>query len=235
MEDVIADIGKELSKLSSNKSNIKDYSRFHKDNKNHINLATPIVRIVSSKFFNKIKGLNENQILDLCEMLLKTKDSNKRQIAFDWAFRLRKHYKKEHFAIFEIWLNSYVDDWGSCDDFCTHALGEFLLQFPEFLTNLEKWTMSTNRWVRRGSAVALIYPLKHKHYLSEAFKISNALISDNDNLVQKGCGWMLKEASNNFKAETFDYLLKHKTNIPRVTLRYAVEKMPKESKKLILS
>jgi len=49
-------------------------------------------------------------------------------------------------------------------------------------------------------------------------------------LVQKGYGWMLKEASRNNRKEVFDYVMKNKKIMPRTALRYAIEKMPKELK-----
>jgi hypothetical protein len=54
-------------------------------------------------------------------------------IAFDWAYRLRRQYALQDFERFERWLETYVNGWGSCDDLCTHALGEHLRRFPESL------------------------------------------------------------------------------------------------------
>ena len=50
-------------------------------------------------------------------------------------------------------------------------------------------------------------------------------------MVQKGYGWMLKEASNIFQKQVFDYVMKRKNKMPRTSLRYAIEKMPQSMKK----
>jgi 3-methyladenine DNA glycosylase AlkD len=47
-------------------------------------------------------------------------------------------------------------------------------------------------------------------------------------MVQKGYGWLLKEASRAHQAEVFDYVMKNKAVMPRTSLRYAIEKMPAE-------
>lgn len=47
-----------------------------------------------------------------------------------------------------------------------------------------------------------------------------------DDLVQKGYGWLLKEASKLYPQEVFDYAWKHKDTMPRTSLRYAIEKLP---------
>ncbi len=54
---------------------------------------------------------------------------------------------------------------------------------------------------------------------------------DKDDMVQKGYGWMLKEASKKHQAEVFDYVMKRKAEMPRTALRYAIEKMPAEMRK----
>ena len=54
------------------------------------------------------------------------------------------------------------------------------------------------------------------------------LIDDRDDLVQKGYGWMLKEASRMHQKEIFDYVLRNRKIMPRTALRYAIEKMPDE-------
>ena len=159
-ENILEKISLDLKEISKNPKNIKDYSRFYKDGKTHIGIATPLVRKVAFKNFKEVKVLEKKQIFSLCEQLLKMRRSGYRNIAFDWAFRLRKNYKKEDFKIFESWLKKYINTWSSCDNLCTHAFGEFIYQFPEFLQQTKKWTKSKNKWLRRASSVVLIYPLR---------------------------------------------------------------------------
>ena len=63
------------------------------------------------------------------------------------------------------------------------------------------------------------------------FEIADSLLQDTDDLVQKGYGWMLKEASKKHQKQVFDYILKNKYKMPRTALRYAIEKMPADLKK----
>jgi 3-methyladenine DNA glycosylase AlkD len=57
------------------------------------------------------------------------------------------------------------------------------------------------------------------------------LFHDTDDLVQKGYGWMLKEASRRHPEEVFRYVMKHREDMPRTALRYAIEKMPGDWKR----
>lgn len=49
-------------------------------------------------------------------------------------------------------------------------------------------------------------------------------------MVQKGYGWLLKESSRLHQKEVFDYVMKNKSKMPRIALRYAIELMPIEFK-----
>jgi len=68
-------------------------------------------------------------------------------------------------------------------------------------------------------------------FLKEVFEISDILLLDSEDMVQKGYGWLLKVASNNHQKEVFNYVMKNKSVMPRTALRYAIEKMPKDLKK----
>ena len=63
-------------------------------------------------------------------------------------------------------------------------------------------------------------------FLPDIFEISDLLLTDKDDLVRKGYGWMLKEASKSHLQEVFDYVMKNKKEMPRTSLRYAIEKFP---------
>ena len=62
-------------------------------------------------------------------------------------------------------------------------------------------------------------------------KTADMLLLDQDFLVQKGYGWMLKEAGDRYSIEVFRYIIKDKEEMSRVALRYAIEKLSPELKK----
>lgn len=191
-------------------------------------LKTAIVRKISAEYFRKVKNRPKQEIFNLCEDLL---EAGYKVVAYDWALRCKNQYEETDFHIFESWLKKYVTGWGSCDDLCIHAFGHFIYIFPKFVPNIKEWAKSENRWLRRAAAVVLIYSLRRKQLLDSAFEIADMLLMDKDDLVQKGYGWMLKEASKNYPKEVFNYVMKHKKLMPRTALRYAIEKLPPELRK----
>ncbi|MFH1065696.1 MAG: DNA alkylation repair protein [Nanoarchaeota archaeon] len=228
---IILKIRKKYDELSQIPENIKDYSKFHKDGKSHIGLSTAVTKKLAAEYFKRIKDLGKDKVLTLCEELLDSDSSKYQEITFDWAFRLRKQYKENDFLVFEKWLKKYVQSWSGCDDLCTHALGYFLWQFPCYTPNVYAWAKSKNKWERRASAVILIYSARRGRCLNDCLRIAEILLLDNEDLVQKGYGWMLKEASKCHQKEILGFVMKNKKVMPRTALRYAVEKMPEKLRK----
>lgn len=78
--------------------------------------------------------------------------------------------------------------------------------------------------------MSLIVPAKRGMFLSDVFQIADQLMDDKDDMVQKGYGWLLKEASRLHQQEVLDYVVRNKERIPRTALRYAIELMPPDLK-----
>ena len=79
--------------------------------------------------------------------------------------------------------------------------------------------------------MSLIVPVRNRLLLEKVFRTADSLLVDKDDMVQKGYGWMLKEASNRFPGEVFGYVMKNKSQMPRTALRYAIEKLPVDKRK----
>ncbi len=205
--------------------------RFFKEEVRFHGVKGAVVRNIAKKYFRGVKGSGKQEIFSLCEKLLESDYGEEAFIAFEWAYSIRKDYEPADFLIFERWIQKYVNNWAKCDTLCNHAAGSFIEKYPEYIKNLKDWAGSDNRWLRRASAVTLILPARKGMFLQDIFEISDILLKDGDDMVQKGYGWMLKEASKSHQEEVFEYIMKRKGEMPRTALRYAIEKMPKDLKR----
>ena len=193
------------------------------------------IRRLSAKLFKNVKNETGDCIFSICGELLEQHNWGVGVIAFDFAYRIRKQYSEKTFYLFEEWLEKYVRGWGDCDDFCTHAFGELICQNPILTKNIIAWTGREEFWMRRAAAVVLIPSIwKNKYQETNPLHISDVLMSDDHDLVRKGYGWMLKILSLKEPQIVFDYLIKNKEVMPRVSYRYAMEKMDADRKRIIL-
>jgi 3-methyladenine DNA glycosylase AlkD len=151
-------------------------------------------------------------------------------IAFDRAFRCQGQYETGDFSRFEYRLKRFFVDWGGCDDFCVHAFGAPIFRHPERIPHPMKWTGSGNRWLRRGTAVVLMYIVRR----GAAFQIADRLLIDKDDMVQKGYGWLLKETSRIEPARVFDHVRSRRKVMPGTSLRYAIEKLTPRLRRLAM-
>jgi 3-methyladenine DNA glycosylase AlkD len=229
-DKILQEIRKELRENASEQHR-QSIQRFFKEEVKLLGVKTPVFRKITKKYFPAIKDRPKQEIFSLCENLLESGFMEERGVAFDWAFRLRDKFEKKDFMILESWLKKYVTNWAACDSLCCRALGHFIYIFPEYFTKVKKWAVSRNRWLRRGAAVVLIYSIEKKESLTPVFEIADILLLDEDDMVQKGYGWMLKVASDLEPKKVFEYVMKNKKEMPRTALRYAIEKLSSDLRK----
>lgn len=193
-------------------------------------VKSAMVGKIGKTFFQEIKGQSKARVFALCDELWRSGFLEESFIACHWSYALRYQYEPADLEIFESWLQEYVDNWASCDTLCNHTIGSFVVMYPSGLSRLKTWAQSSDRWLRRAAAVSLIIPAREGQFLEEIFTIADSLLLDQEDLVQKGYGWMLKAASQAHQQKVFDYVCAHKAIMPRTALRYAIEKMPKPLK-----
>ncbi len=226
MKVIILKVRKEL-KQHANEQIRNGAQRYFKERIEVYGMKTADVRKISRKYFTEIKNQKKTDLFRVCEELFSSGFMEEAFIACNWSYSLRAQFDENDFSVFQRWIEKYVDNWATCDTLCNHTVGAFIEKHPFYVQELKKWAKSKKRWMRRASAVTLIIPARHGKFLQDIFEIADILLLDNDDLVQKGYGWMLKTAGECHQKEVFDYVMKNKNTMPRTALRYAIEKMPK--------
>jgi len=186
-------------------------TNFFKEPIKPLGVRTPTVRKIARAHFKEIDKMTKREVFELCDSLLGTGKFELGLIAFAFIRRRIDDLTKADFKILESWIHKYIHNWAWCDDFCTHNIAQMLAKYPELAGAIKSWTKSKNRWLKRASAVILIYPIKKdKQFLNKVFEICSILLEDKDDLVQKGYGWLLKETSNLYQEQVFDYVMRKK-------------------------
>jgi 3-methyladenine DNA glycosylase AlkD len=230
METILKEIRAELISESNEQERITG-QRFFREEIRLYGMKASVIREIARKGWNRVNHLSKRDIFFICEELWKSGYFEESVIACEWSYSLKKKFEKDDFAVFEHWVAEYVSNWASCDTLCNHTIGEMVMKYPELLANLKQWTLSANRWMRRASAVTLIIPARKGMFIDDIFGIARLLLTDKDDMVQKGYGWMLKAASQAHQDRVFSFVMSNKKSMPRTALRYAIEKMPDELRK----
>ncbi len=131
--------------------------------------------------------------------------------------------------IYELYLQhtKFINSWDLVDGSAHHIVGAFLMdKNKEPVYRLAK---SKNLWERRIAILSTFHFIKHDNYL-ETLKISKILLTDDQDLIHKAVGWMLREIGKRHMSTEEIFLKKYHKRMPRTMLRYAIEKFP-ESKR----
>ena len=137
------------------------------------------------------------------------------------------------FQVLESWLKR-VSTWADHDGLASYLLGPMLLSVPKRSQRVFVWAKSKNRWHRRAAAVALIRGARVGQFEKQIIRISNLLLRDDDDMVQKGLGWLLREWTRDYPERAVLYLMKVRDSAPRLVLRTACEKLaPPERMKIL--
>lgn len=227
----VIDLIRDELAMNSDVKTLVTGQRFFKEEIASYGVKIPVVQQISKTWFREIMSATKAEIFALCETLWQSGKFEECIIACNWSYAVRKQFEPIDFNTFELWIKRYVTNWATCDTFCNHTMGAFLEMYPGYLPELRRLSVSTNRWSRRAAAVSLIVPARKGKFLQEIFGIADLLLEDDDDLVRKGYGWMLKVAASEHQQEVFNYVMQYRDIMPRVALRYAIEKMPPEMKK----
>jgi 3-methyladenine DNA glycosylase AlkD len=138
------------------------------------------------------------------------------------------------FKLFESWLDR-ISSWADHDALVHYLIAPMVAAKPARVKDASRWAKSHNRWHRRAACVALIRGARAKMFFPEITKLSDSLLADEDDMVQKGLGWLLRETAKYDAKRTVPYLTKIRGRAPRLVLRTACKTLPAAVRKRILA
>jgi 3-methyladenine DNA glycosylase AlkD len=148
--------------------------------------------------------------------------------------KLEAQFGDRELRTFEAWLDR-ISSWADHDALVHCLISPMLAAEPARAKIVFRWAKSSNRWHRRAACVALIRGARVKLFFPEIVRLSDSLLGDEDDMVQKGLGWLLRETAKFDAKRTVPYLLTIRGRAPRLVLRTACETLPAPARKRILA
>jgi len=145
-----------------------------------------------------------------------------------------EHFGDREFQLFASWIDR-VTSWADHDTLAHDLLAPMLLAKPKRARDLLQWAESPNRWRRRAACVTFIRGTRERRFRAEIARLSNSLLGDQDDMVQKGLGWLLREQAKADPKRTVPYLMKIRNRAPRLVLRTACETLAVPLRKKVLA
>ena len=137
-------------------------------------------------------------------------------------------------AIYQFYLNNtkWINNWDLVDVTSSQIVGHYLLDKDR--TILYQLAKSSDLWERR-IAIISTFTFIRNHQFNDTIKIAALLLHDQHDLIHKAIGWMLREVGKKDQSLLETFLKKHLPQLPRTTLRYAIEKFPEHKRKEYLN
>jgi 3-methyladenine DNA glycosylase AlkD len=138
------------------------------------------------------------------------------------------------FRLFDSWLDR-VRHWDEHDALAHNLLGRLVAADPRRARRVLVWAGSKNRWRRRAACVALIRGIRQRRFFPEMQRVTARLLADRDDMVEKGLGWLLREAAKADPRRTVPFLMKIRGRASRLVLRAACETLPAAARRKVLA
>ena len=196
--------------------------------------SVPATRTIAKSFASRLKKeASLEDVLALSEKLLQVNRLEEGLSVEDIMAPFLKQLTPEHFPVIDRWVD-YLTNWAVTDSLSAHIIGGLIERYPELTARLVPWTASENRWRRRAACVSLVVPVRRgKAGSKEVFAVTDHLMLDKDDMVQKGAGWLLRDLAVSYQDEVVEYL-KTYPSAGRTLVRYALEKMPEDVRRLFM-
>ena len=140
---------------------------------------------------------------------------------------------QERKRIFDFYMKQVraerVNNWDIVD-VSAPWMGVYLTEVEDPMPLLIKLSKSKSLWQRRVSII-LTFALIRAGDLEPTIIISKALLKDDQDLIHKAVGWMLRELGKRDVMMLRRFLSEHAHEMPRTMLRYSIEKLPERERK----
>ena len=232
MNKRLLNIQNELRQLS-NKEIAEHSQRFFKTGEGQygqgdkfLGIRVPLLRKIAKKY---------SQIsIDESVQLLKSQFHEERLLSLIMLVAIfKKADNEDKKTIYTVYLDntSFINNWDLVDCSAEHIVGAYLRKADKQpIHNLAK---SDFLWERRISIMSTFHFIKYNEFV-DSLRISKILLHDEEDLIHKAVGWMLREIGKlDIEAEE-GFLRKYYTEMPRTMLRYSIEKFPQNKREKYL-
>ena len=191
-------------------------------------VKTPILRRIAKEY----STISPDDI----ETLIKNDYHEVRLVGVFILVHQYKHNIHPAKKIIELYLNNadYINNWDLVDLSAPYLLGDFVYNNKRYLNILYKLSGENHLWKQRIAIVATQYLIK-KGFYEPTIRLAEKYLKHPHHLIHKATGWMLRELGKKDILELYSFLDKYASKMPRVMLRYSIERLSKEDRNFYMS
>jgi 3-methyladenine DNA glycosylase AlkD len=230
----IADHIRRVLKDGGSAPHAEGVQRFFKEEVQSRGWYTAELRKVAVRFRRAIlKERGQSFLVEVADELFSGDVLEEKVFAVYLLETLTANFGDREFRLFESWLKR-ISSWADHDALVHYLIAPLVAAKAARTNSLFRWARSKDRWHRRAACVALIQGTRQNKFLPAIKRLSDTLLGDEDDMVQKGLGWLLRETAKADPKGTLPYLMRIRPEAPRLVLRTACETLPRGVRKKVL-
>lgn len=140
----------------------------------------------------------------------------------------------ERTRIFELYVGNTdrINNWDLVDSSAHKIVGPQLERGGR--EQLDRLAASESLWERRIAIIATLHFIRAGE-LDDTLRIAELLLDDEEDLIHKASGWMLRELGKRDEPLMVDFVERHAPAMPRTMLRYAIERLPRTERRRLMA
>jgi 3-methyladenine DNA glycosylase AlkD len=229
---------RELKRLGSPSRAAGTRAYFKKTENVHFHgVSVPEARALARSLYYQVKDLwTVKDAIAFANLAVRRKETETKFLGFFMLARFAKELPAELATTIERWIKGgYCNSWALIDALSAEVIAPLIRRNPALLPDVTAWHRSPNQWLRRASLVPLVPFARKGEHLAASYSVVAALLADAEDLTHKASGWLLREAGKTNPRRLTAFLMAHGPAIPRTTLRYAIERFPKDERDRLLA
>jgi len=141
-------------------------------------------------------------------------------------YQFKKGDSRTQKLIFNLYLSHthFINNWDLVDLSATHIVGAYCYEQQDY-SILYNLSHSQDLWEKRISIISTLFLIKNNIF-DPTLIIAKTLLSDPHDLIHKAVGWALREVGKKDEKILISFLDNNVSKIPRIALRYSIEKFP---------
>jgi 3-methyladenine DNA glycosylase AlkD len=199
-------------------------------------VSVPTLRMVARGVWHEHRAAwSLTDAVRFCDLLIRDAEFEAKAVGVMVLARWHREFPRGLLRTVRGWLGAgHCASWAAVDLVAPDLVTPLVRRHPDLVPVVAGWTGARSLWVRRAAAVTFVPLARHGLHLDDAYAIAERLFPDPHDLIHKAVGWLLREAGKTDPRRLERFLRHHGPQIPRTTVRYAIERFPTDRRAALL-
>jgi 3-methyladenine DNA glycosylase AlkD len=201
-----------------------------------LGVKAPLLRRIARDIADTVRDTWQvDEAIAFCDQMSRRSHHEAKAVGVLVLGRYRSRLPRRLLMTAGAWLDEgRFATWAAVDLLCPEVVTPLIERHRGLEGTVIRWAEARLLWRRRAAAVSFVPLARHGRYLDAAYEVAQRLRTEPEDLVQKACGWLLREAGRTDPDRLQEFLLGHGAAMARTTMRYAIERFPEGQRRRLL-